>query len=215
MQPSRRFSEQCFWCWRSDSHSMEGSGSDSVASMPAAVRSHWNTSIVDLGFFAQKGSFAVFLGLLCSVNWGQKWGDLPSRPKKKFPKLVSLLWCEKPGKLGDFKSKRILGFWANYKKSHGLRNPLGHLVTLCWLGSSDTSSTTPAGSVEPHHPLDKAFSSISWHQNLGTFYKEVSCVPRHATLPVILSTVWSPLWDQSKAFPPKADLHHLIIEITP
>lgn len=206
MQPSRKFSEQCFWCWRSDTQyggfRVRLCGFNACSS-EKSLQYFYSRS----GVFCPKGLPCSISGpdLQCKLRPKVRWPAILSQ--KKFPKLVSPLWCEKSGKLGDLKSKRILGFWASYMKSCGLRNLLGHLVTLCWLGSSDTSSTTPAGSGEPHHPLDKAFSSISWHQNLGTFYKEVSCVPFHATLPVILSTVW----DQSKAFPPKADLHHLII----
>lgn len=49
---------------------MEGSGSDLVDLMPAAVGSHWEVPRVRLVYFAQKGSHAGFLGLLCSMNRG-------------------------------------------------------------------------------------------------------------------------------------------------
>lgn len=215
-QSSRRFSEQSFWCWGPDWHNMEGSGSDPMALMPAEVRSHWNASRVHLRIFCPKGLPCSISepALLCKLWPKERW--LAVLSPEKISKLVLPLWCEKPVKLGNFRSKRIPGFWASYMKSCGLRSALWYLVTLLCLWHRlweqlHTSSTTPAGSGKPYYPLDKVFSSRSWHQNLGTFYKDVSCMPRYATLPMILLTVWSPLWDQSKALPRKADLHHLVI----
>ena len=170
---------------------MEGSGSDPMDLMPAAVGSLWEVPRVRLVYFAQKGSSAGFLGLLYSVNRGTASEVICSPLPNWTTKLVSPLWCEKPAELGDFKSKskRILASWAGYMKSRGLRNALGCLVTpagqaaltrahgrsthLC-SSSCTPGSTTQAGLAptlgKHYHPLGKAFSSILRDQNLGTFY---------------------------------------------
>lgn len=165
---------------------MEGSGSDPVVLIPAAVRSHWNASRVHLGWFG----FCCPKGLPCSISGPALHCKL--RPKvrwpavlcqKKISKLVSPLWCEKPGELGDFKSKKILGFWASYMKSCGLRNAVWYLVTPCWLGSSDTvcgSSCTQGAQPQ----LGQGNPTIHLVQYHGTRIKAPfikTCLVCHAT----------------------------------
>lgn len=109
---------------------MEDSGSEPMDLMSAAVGSHWGAPKVYLVYFAQKGSHAGFLGLFRRVNWSTASEVICSPVPNWTTKWVSPLWCEKPGKLGDFKSKskRILRSWAGYMKPRGLRNALGCLL---------------------------------------------------------------------------------------